>query len=59
MTKQPPRYCGMCDVWVPARHLECPDCGAATDKALRGFSAEELDRLQLQSPKGESHTRER
>jgi hypothetical protein len=26
------RYCGMCDAWV--RGLECPKCGADTDKAL-------------------------
>jgi hypothetical protein len=27
------RYCGPCDRWVAARHVECPYCGADTDKA--------------------------
>jgi hypothetical protein len=27
------RYCGPCDTWHSSKHLECPDCGAATDKA--------------------------
>jgi hypothetical protein len=30
------RYCGMCDEWVPARHLTCPRCGADTDLAAPG-----------------------
>jgi ribosomal protein L40E len=25
-----PRYCEMCDAWVPARQTECKQCGAPT-----------------------------
>lgn len=27
------RYCGMCEKWFGARHIDCPDCGAPTDRA--------------------------
>jgi hypothetical protein len=26
------RYCGMCDEWFGRRVMECPKCGADTDK---------------------------
>lgn len=33
MKKPTKRYCGMCDKWFGSRVLECPKCGADTDKA--------------------------
>jgi rRNA maturation endonuclease Nob1 len=33
--KTPKRYCGACDVWVPASQTICKACGADTEKAAK------------------------
>lgn len=27
------RYCPFCELWLASRHVECPKCGADTEKA--------------------------
>jgi len=39
-TKQTPRYCPMCDVWVPASQVDCKACGMRTEKPERRTMAD-------------------
>lgn len=36
------RYCGLCDLWVPARQTVCRACGADTDRPMKGGSRENV-----------------